>query len=75
MAAALYEQDLLGFEEISEPELEAFHRKQFLTAFASALQYVRGDECSVPIWARVTHPECREANEEMGGSRTPTSTI
>jgi hypothetical protein len=75
MAAALYEQDLLGFEEISEPELEAFHREQFLTAFASALQYETGEECSVPIWARATHPECREANTEMGGSRTPTSTI
>jgi hypothetical protein len=75
IAAALYEQDLLGFEEISKPELEAFNRVQFLTAFASALQYETGEECSVPIWARVTHPECREANEETGGSRTPTSTV
>jgi hypothetical protein len=75
MAAELYEQDLLGFEEINEPELEAFHREQFLTAFANALRYETGEECSVPIWARATHTECREANEEKGGSRTPTSAV
>jgi hypothetical protein len=52
--AALYEQDLSGFEEIGKPELQAFEREQFLTAFASALHNETGEECSVPIWAR-TH--------------------
>jgi hypothetical protein len=75
MAAALYEQDLLGFEEISEHELEAFHREQFLTTFARALLQETGEECSVPIWARAAHTECREAYEETGGSRTPTSAV
>jgi hypothetical protein len=66
-ASTLYEQDLLGFEDISEPELEAFHREQLLTAFANALRNEIGEECSVPLWARAHYSEYCDANEEKQG--------
>jgi hypothetical protein len=66
--AVLYEQDLLGFEEISKPELQAFEREQFLTAFAATLHDETREECSVPIWARA-HGEAKLGEGGCGDER------
>jgi hypothetical protein len=79
--ATLYEQDLSGFEAIGNPELEAFEREQFLTAFAVALHNETGGECTVPIWARAHMEEVRSttsvgaATSERGTPHSDTHTV